>query len=275
LLLDGKRLVISGVLTSDSIAFAIARQAMEHGAEVILTNAPGRPSSIMGRIAKRLPHTPVALVSADVTQPDDMERLAAETAAEWDHVDGVLHAIAYAPGDALGGNFLNTPFESVATAMHVSAYSLKAMAVALKPLMEKAPAGASVVSLDFDAQVAWPIYDWMGPAKAALESVNRYLARDLGPSNIRVNTISAGPLFTMAGKSIPGFDTLAGPWQEQAPLGWDVRDPDVVAGTASFLFSDLSRGMTGSILHVDGGYHAMGAPVTAPPNAPEHPAAAG
>jgi enoyl-[acyl-carrier protein] reductase I len=261
MLLDGKRLVISGVLTEDSIAFAIARQAMEHGADVILTNAPGRPSSIMGRIAKRLPKEPVALLSADVTRPEELEQLGADTAAVWDHVDGLLHAIAYAPADALGGNFLNTPFASVSTAMHVSAYSLKSMTVALQPLLEKAPRGASVMSLDFDAQVAWPVYDWMGPTKAALESVTRYLARDLGPLGIRVNTISAGPIRSMAGKSIPGFEVLADNWHERAPLGWDVHDADTVAGTATYLFSDLSRGITGATLHVDGGYHAMGAPI--------------
>lgn len=263
MLLDGKQLVISGVLTEDSIAFAIAREAMEHGADVILTNAPGRPSSIMGRIAKRLPKEPVALLSADVTKPEELDKLGTDTAAVWDHVDGMLHAIAYAPADALGGNFLNTPFESFSTALHVSMYSLKAMTVALQPLLEKAPAGASVMSLDFDAQVAWPVYDWMGPTKAAMEAATRYLARDLGPLKIRVNTISAGPIRSMAGKSIPGFEVLADNWHTQAPLGWDVRDSGVVAGMATFLFSDLSRGVTGSVLHVDGGYHAMGAPLHA------------
>jgi meromycolic acid enoyl-[acyl-carrier-protein] reductase len=118
--------------------------------------------------------------------------------------------------------------------------------------------GGAIVSLDFDARVAWPIYDWMGVAKAGLESVTRYLARDLGPRKIRVNTVSAGPMKTMAGKGIPGFDTIAGSWADRAPLGWDTSDPRPVAGAVAFLLSDLSAGITGELLHVDGGFHAMG-----------------
>ncbi|MET8676140.1 enoyl-ACP reductase FabI [Streptomyces sp. NPDC004647] len=260
-LLEGKRLVISGVLTEDSIAYAVAAMAMRQGAEIILTNAPGRPSSIMGRIAKRLPAEPVDLVPVDVTSEDDIRQLHDTVAGQWGHVDGVLHAIAYAPEAALGGNFLNTAWEDVATAMHVSAFSLKAMTVGLQPLLEKAPTGGSVVSLDFDATVAWPVYDWMGVAKAALESTTRYLARDLGPVGIRVNTVNAGPIRSMAGKSIPGFDGLADNWDKQAPLGWDTKDAEPVAGPVAFLFSELSRGITGTVLHVDGGYHALGAPI--------------
>ncbi|MBB5123086.1 enoyl-ACP reductase [Streptomyces eurocidicus] len=261
-LLDGKRLIISGVLTDDSIAYAVAETAIYHGAKVLLTNAPGRPSSIMGRIAKRLPDDPVALVEADLTDEDGVQALREAAERYWGGVDGILHAVAFAPPTALGGNFLNTQWEDVATAIEVSAYSLKAMVVGLRPLLEKAgDKGASVVSLDFDATVAWPVYDWMGVAKASLESITRYLARDLGPSKIRVNTVSSGPIQTMAGKSIPGFNQLADAWESQAPLGWNVRDAGSVADTVAYLFSDLSRGMTGSVLHVDGGYHAMGAPV--------------
>ncbi|WP_431043340.1 enoyl-ACP reductase FabI [Streptomyces sp. P1-3] len=258
-LLDGKRLIISGVLTDDSIAYAVAETAMHEGAEVLLTNAPGRPSSIMGRIAKRLPAEPVALVPADLTDDGGVQAIHDAAAERWNAVDGVLHAVAYAPEAALGGNFLHTEWDDVATAVKVSAFSLKTLSAGLRPLMEKADNGASVVSLDFDASVAWPVYDWMGVAKAGLESITRYLARDLGPAGIRVNTVSAGPIRTMAGKSIPGFDRLADAWGSRAPLGWDVRDAGPVAGTVAYLFSDLSRGVTGSVLHVDGGYHAMGA----------------
>jgi enoyl-[acyl-carrier protein] reductase I len=175
----------------------------------------------------------------------------------WGRVDGALHAIAYAPEDALGGKFLTAPAESAAAAFQTSAFSLKSLAVALEPLMS---AGGSIVGLDFDAEKAWPIYDWMGVAKAALESVARYLARDLGPKGIRVNLVSAGPLGTVAARGIPGFEQLAALWQQQAPLGWDIEDPAIVAGAVSFLFSDLARGVSGEILHVDGGFHAVGAP---------------
>ncbi len=177
--------------------------------------------------------------------------------ARWGSLDGFLHAIAFAPQDALGGNFLQTPWESVSTAFQTSAYSLKALAVGLQPLLEAA-GSASVVSLDFDARVAWPVYDWMGVAKAGLESVTRYLARDLGPKGIRVNTVSAGPIKTIAGKGIPGFDRITGAWARRAPLGWDVGDPTPVGDAVAFLFSDLSKGITGELIHVDGGFHAIG-----------------
>jgi enoyl-[acyl-carrier protein] reductase I len=174
-------------------------------------------------------------------------------------LDGFLHAIAFAPADALGGNFVNTPWESVQVAFQTSAYSLKAIAAGLLPLMEEH--GGSIVSLDFDGRFAWPVYDWMGVAKAGLESVSRYLARDLGPKGIRVNTVSAGPLKTMAGKGIPGFDQIADSWARRAPLGWDTSDPTPVGRAISFLFSDLSAGITGEMIHVDGGFHAMGTDV--------------
>jgi len=184
-----------------------------------------------------------------------------ELERRWGKVDGFLHAIAFAPQDALGGNFLSTPWESVAIAVRTSAFSLKAVSVGLQPLLETA-GRASVVSLDFDATVAWPIYDWMGVAKAGLESVTRYLARDLGPKGIRVNTVSAGPMRTMAGKSIPGFDMITDRWNRRAPLGWDNEDPTPVANTVAYLLSDLSTGITGEMIHVDGGFHAMGFDLT-------------
>jgi enoyl-[acyl-carrier protein] reductase I len=254
-LLAGKRLLVTGVITKDSIAFHAARQAQELGASVILTSF-GRVRRMTERAAQRLPE-PAEVLELDVNKPEDLAALTESLRERWGHVDGALHAIAFAPEDALGGKFLSAPPASAATAFQTSAFSLKSLAVALEPLMEP---GASIVGLDFDATVAWPIYDWMGVAKAALESVSRYLARDLGPRGIRVNLVSAGPLGTVAARGIPGFGQLAELWQQQAPLGWDIEDPSIVAGAICFLLSDLARGISGEILHVDGGFHAIGAP---------------
>jgi len=192
----------------------------------------------------------------DANDTDQIDGVRAELERRWGRLDGFLHAIAFAPQDALGGNFLNTPWESVATAIRTSAFSLKAIAIGMLPLMQER--GGSIVSLDFDGRFAWPIYDWMGVAKAGLESVSRYLARDLGPKGIRVNTVSAGPLKTMAGKGIPGFERIADGWARRAPLGWDITDPSPVGKAIAFLLSDLSSGITGELIHVDGGFHAMG-----------------
>jgi meromycolic acid enoyl-[acyl-carrier-protein] reductase len=254
--LDGKRLLITGVLTKGSIAYTVAERAQEEGAQVLLTGF-GRTRRMTERAAARLPDPPDVL-ELDVNNPDDFEALVKELRDRWGGVDGALHAIAFAPGDALGGNFMSAPPESAEVAFRTSAYSFKALAGALVPLMEN---GGSVVGLDFDATKAWPIYDWMGVAKAALESVNRYLARDLGEHGIRVNLVSAGPVETPAAQGIPGFELLAGMWEKQAPLGWDTADPAPVADAVLFLLSDLARGITGEMLHVDGGFHAMGAPL--------------
>jgi meromycolic acid enoyl-[acyl-carrier-protein] reductase len=255
-LLDGKRLLITGVLTKGSIAYAVAERAQRSGAEIVLTGF-GRTRRMTERAASRLPSPPDVL-ELDVNSAADFEALVADLDRRWGGVDGAVHAIAFAPGDALGGRFLSAPPESAEIAFRTSAYSLKALAEALAPLMRK---GGSLVGLDFDASVAWPVYDWMGVAKAALESVSRYLARDLGPAGIRVNLVSAGPVETPAAGGIPGFDKLAGLWREQAPLGWDTNDPTPVADAVCFLLSDWSRGISGEILHVDGGFHAMGAPL--------------
>jgi enoyl-[acyl-carrier protein] reductase I len=252
-LLEGKRFLITGVLTPQSIAFAAARSAQEQGAEIVLTNF-GRTVSLTEKTAKRLPNTPDVL-ELDVNEPAHIASVRDELANRWGRLDGFLHAIAFAPQDALGGNFLNTEWDSVATAVRTSAFSLKELATGMLPLMDE---GGSIVSLDFDARVAWPIYDWMGVAKAGLESVTRYLARDLGPKGVRVNTVSAGPLRTMAGKGIPGFEAITESWGRRAPLGWDVTDPTPVGNTVAFLLSDLSEGITGEMIHVDGGFHAMG-----------------
>lgn len=255
MILEGKRLVITGVITKDSIAWHVASRALEEGASVVLTSF-GRARRMTERAAARLPSS-VDVLELDVNQASDLEALGDSLRSRWGGVDGVLHAIAFAPEDALGGRFMTTPAESAAAAFQTSAFSLKALAAACEPLMG---AGSSIVGLDFDASVAWPIYDWMGVAKAALESVSRYLARDLGPRGIRVNLVSAGPLGTVAARGIPGFEGLASLWREQAPLGWDVEDPAPVADAICFLFSDYARGISGEIVHVDGGFHAIGAP---------------
>jgi enoyl ACP reductase len=257
-MLEGKKLLITGVLNRESIAFEVARQAQEAGAEIALTSF-GRARRMTERTATRLPQPPDVL-ELDVNKPDDLEALAGELRERWGRVDGILHAIAFAPEDALGGRFLDTPPASAELAFRTSAYSFKALAVALADLFPDE--GASVVGLDFDASVAWPVYDWMGVAKAALEATSRYLARDLGPRRVRVNLVSAGPLGTLAARGIPGFGDLAAAWQRQAPLGWDVEDPAPVAGAVLFLLSDWARAVTGEILHVDGGFHAMGTALT-------------
>ena len=260
-MLEGKKLLVTGVVTKDSIAFEVARQAQEAGAEVVLTGF-GRARRMTERAAAKLPE-PVDVLELDVNNAADLQGVAADLEERWDHLDGVLHAIAFAPPDALGGGFLQAPTASAVTAFETSAVSLRTLTVALLPLLERAEDGGAVVGLDFDASVAWPVYDWMGVAKAGLEAVARYLARDLGPRGVRVNLVSAGPIETLAAGGIPGFDALAQNWQTMAPLGWDVTDPGPVASTVNYLLSPLSRGITGEIIHVDGGYHAMGAPVVA------------
>ncbi len=255
MILAGKRLLITGVLTKDSIAYHVAERAQNEGAEVLLTSF-GRMRRLTERAAKRLP-TPVDVLELDVNAAEDLNALPDALRERWDAVDGALHAIAFAPEDALGGHFMTAPAPSAMQAFQTSAFSLKALAAALEPLMRP---GSSLVGLDFDASVAWPIYDWMGVAKAALESVSRYLARDLGPKGIRVNLVSAGPLGTVAARGIPGFERLAELWRRQAPLGWSTEDPAPVADAVCFLLSDYARAISGEIVHVDGGFHAVGAP---------------
>ncbi|MEU2181603.1 enoyl-ACP reductase FabI [Streptomyces thermolilacinus] len=252
-ILEGKRILITGVLMESSIAFHTAKVAQEQGAEVILTAFP-RPT-LTERIAKKLPK-PAKVFELDVTDDEHLARVEETVRAELGGLDGVVHSIGFAPQDALGGNFLNTPFESVSTAMHVSAFSLKSLTMACVPLMSN---GGSVVGLTFDAQFAWPQYDWMGPAKAALEATSRYLARDLGERNVRCNLISAGPLRSMAAKSIPGFGELAKVWDERSPLAWDMNDPEPAGRGVVALLSDFFPKTTGEIIHVDGGVHIMGA----------------
>ena len=251
-ILQGKRILVTGVLTDSSIAFHVARVAQQEGAAVVLTGY-GR-LSLVERIARRLPDPP-PVIEMDVTDGDHLDSLASRVGEHVDGLDGVVHGIAFAPESALGGNFLQTPWADVATAVHVSAYSLKALAMAALPLLQP---GSGIVGLDFDAARAWPAYDWMGVAKAALESCSRYLARDLGPRRIRVNLVSAGPLRTMAARSIPGFAGFEAVWAERAPLGWDLSDAGPAARAVVALLSDWFPATTGEIVHVDGGAHAMG-----------------
>jgi enoyl-[acyl-carrier protein] reductase I len=252
-LLDGKRLLITGVITDQSIAYTVARLAQQEGATVVLTGF-GR-MSLVERVAKRLP-APPPVVELDVQNQEHLDTLAARVREHVDGLDGVLHAIGFAPASCLGGGFLDAPWEDVSTAVHVSAYSLKALSVAALPLFGEA--GGSIVGLDFDARVAWPAYDWMGVAKAGLESAARYLARELGPRHIRVNLVAAGPLRTMAAKSIPGFSQFEDAWNGRAPLGWDNEDAEPVARSTLALLSDWFPATTGELIHVDGGFHAMG-----------------
>jgi enoyl-[acyl-carrier protein] reductase I len=250
-LLDGKRLLVTGVLTDSSIAFHVARLAQQEGAEVVLTSF-GRQMRITTAIARRLPK-PAPLVELDVTSTEDLDALADRVREHVDGLDGVLHSIGFAPQGAF--DFLNATWEDVGTAVHVSAYSLKALGVAARPLLGR---GSAIVGLTFDARYAWPVYDWMGVAKAAFESTARYLARELGEDGVRVNLVAAGPIRTTAAKSIPGFEVFESTWAEKAPLGWDVSDPEPTARTCTALLSDWFPATTGEIVHVDGGFHAMG-----------------
>ncbi len=253
-LLKGKRLLVTGVLTDRSIAYSVARLAAEQGATVVLSSF-GRGAGITTRIAKRLPGSPPVL-ELDVTSEDDLAALPERLREHVDGLDGVLHAIGFAPASCLGGGMLDTPWADVATALQVSTWSYAALAKACLPLM---PRGSSYVGLDFDATVAWPAYDWMGVAKAGLESANRYLARELGEHGVRSNLVAAGPIKTMAAKSIPGFERFEEVWQERAPLGWDVTNAEPVAQACVALLSDWFPATTGTIVYVDGGFRAVGA----------------
>jgi enoyl ACP reductase len=259
--LSGNRLLITGVITRNSIAFEAARLAQLAGAEVLLTGF-GRARRLTERAAQQLPE-PVEVLELDVNSDADVSAVGQELQKRWGVLDGLLHAVAFAPEDALGGDFLGTSRASANVAFQTSAFSLKALARELAPLLARGHGGSggAIVGLDFDATVAWPVYDWMGVAKAALESVARYLARDLGPRGIRVNLVSAGPIQTLAAGGIPGFDELAANWRAVAPLQWDVGDAGPVGEAICFLLSQRARGITAEILHVDGGYHAMGAPI--------------
>jgi enoyl-[acyl-carrier protein] reductase I len=251
MLLEGKNLLITGVLMDSSIAFHVAKLAQDEGANVVLTSF-GRTMKITQTIAKRLPRTP-PVIELDVSDDEHLATLADRLGEHVDHLDGVLHSIGFAPQGAF--NFMEGTWEDVSTALHISAYSLKSLATACLPRMQE---GGSVVGLTFDAKFAWPVYDWMGVAKAAFESTNRYLARDLGPKGIRCNLVAAGPIRTTAAKSIPGFEAFEEVWDNRAPLGWDVKDPVPAAKACAALLSDWFPATTGEIVHVDGGVHAMG-----------------
>ena len=254
-LLQGKRILVTGVLTDDSLAYGVADMAQREGAEVVLTSA-GRALSLTRRVAKHLPAPPDVL-ELDVTVPEHIETVAAELQRRWGALDGLLHSIGFAPPSCLGGGFLDAPWEDVRVALEVSAYSLKSVTAGLLPLFKSAGGGA-VVALDFDATVAWPGYDWMGVAKSALESTARYLARDLGQYKVRVNLVASAPVSTVAARSIPGISRFEEVWGERAPLGWNIKDSSAVAKACVALMSDLFPATTGEMVHVDGGFHAMG-----------------
>jgi len=254
--LDGKKILVTGVLTDDSLAFGAARLAIDEGADVVLTGF-GRGLSLTRRVARKLPGEPEVL-ELDVSEPAHASAVVAELTERFGRLDGLLHAIGFAPAACLGHGILEAEWSDVATAIEVSTYSLKSLSKACLPLFEAA-GGGSVVGLDFDATVAWPGYDWMGVAKAALESLARYLARDLGGAGVRVNLVAAGPIRTIAAKSIPGFEVFEEGWQQRAPLGWDVNDSSAVARACVALLSEWFPSTTGEIIHVDGGYHAIGA----------------
>lgn len=253
-ILEGKKILITGVLTEASIAFAAARIAQENGAEVVLSSF-GRMLPITQKISQRLPK-PVQVIELDATSSEDLAALPDRVRAAVGSLDGIVHAIAFAPQTALGGNFLSTEWPDVSTAVEVSAYSLKSITVACKDVLNNP---SSVVGLTFDASVSWPVYDWMGVAKAAFESTARYLARYLGQDGIRVNLVSAGPLRTTAAKGIPGFATMEELWTDRAPLGWDLTNTDPAAKAIVALLSDFFPATTGEIIHVDGGLHSTGA----------------
>lgn len=256
-MLKGKRIVVTGVLTDGSIAWHVARLAQEQGASIVLTGF-GRALRLTERSAKRLPDSPPVL-ELDINEPAHMESVAAELGKYWGAVDGALHAIAYAPEDALGGSFMSTPAASASTAFITSAFSYKTLAAGLRPLMQEA-GGGSLVALDFDNSWAWPGYDWMGVSKAALQSVTRYLARYLGKDDIRVNAVAAGPISTVAARSIPGIESFISAWDERAPLHWDITDPEPVAQMVVVLLSDWAPKTTGEVVHVDAGFHAVAMP---------------
>jgi enoyl-[acyl-carrier protein] reductase I len=254
MMLEGRRLVVTGVLTDSSIAYSVARLAQEQGAEIVLTSF-GRARRITERVAKRLPQPP-EVIELDVTNEADLAAVTDDLRRRWGRVDGALHSIGFAPEACLGGDFVSVGWDDVSTALQVSAYSLASLTRALVPLMSD---GGSIVGLDFDARQAWPAYDWMGVAKAALESTARYLARDLGGDGVRVNLVCAGPLRTVAARGVPGFDRFEDVWSQRAPLGWNLRDPEPVARACVALLSDWFPATTGEMVHVDGGFHAIAA----------------
>lgn len=255
-ILEGKNILVTGVTTDSSIAYAVADIAQREGANVVISGL-GRALRLAKRVAGRLnPQPPV--VELDVTDAEHLDGLPATLEPFFGaKLDGVVHSIAFAkPATALGGKFLSTSWDDVAQALHISAYSLKSLAVAAQPMMTQ---GGAIVGLTFDAQVSWPAYDWMGVAKSALESTSRYLARYLGPAGIRSNIVAAGPIDTLAKQAIPGASEFNDIWGQRAPLGWNPKDAEPAAKAVVALLSDWFPATTGEMVHVDGGLHSTGA----------------
>ncbi len=251
-LLDGKTILVSGVFTETSIAFRAAEVAQEEGATVILT-AFGRRRRITETVARRLPVTP-ALVEFDATVAEDVDLMHGQVAELTDQVHGVVHCISASLPSVVGEHFPTATWEDVSHSFQVSAYSYQALVRGVDTLLVD---GASVVGCTLDASVAWPVYGWAGVAKAAYESTNQYLAHHYGPRGIRCNLIAAGPVESFTMKAIEGTDAVDGMWGTRAPLGWDSTDSRPIARSITALLSDWLPATTGSIIHADGGFHAV------------------
>jgi enoyl-[acyl-carrier protein] reductase I len=261
-LFDGKKGLILGVANDHSIAWAIAQFVMNEGAVCGFTHLPDRPDDERQRNRRRVAQlTDVApqakfLIPLDVSSDDDIRGVMKRAGEEFGKIDFLVHAIAYAPLEDLKVNTIECSRAGFKQAMDISAYSLVAVANAARDIMND---GGSILTLTyFGGERAVPGYNVMGVCKAALDSIVKYLAFDLGPRQIRVNAVSAGPLRTLAGRGA-GVDDMLTLYEAMAPLGRNITH-DEVGRTGGFLLSDMSGGITGEILHVDGGYNIMGSP---------------
>ena len=254
MLLNGKKGIVFGVANKRSLAWAIAQRAAENGARLALTYQGERLEENARELAAELVNP--TLICCDVTKDEDLEAAFVRVREEFGSLDFVVHGIAYALKEELEGEYMNTSRDGYRIAQEVSAYSLAAIAKHAAPLMEER--GGSILTLTYlGGERVIPHYNVMGVAKAALDMSVRYLAWDLGAKGVRVNAISAGPLKTLASAGIKGFSKILGHMKEHAPLRRNTNQSEV-ADAALFLLSDLSRGVTGEILHVDCGYHVMG-----------------
>ncbi|MDT3428501.1 enoyl-[acyl-carrier protein] reductase I [Paenibacillus forsythiae] len=252
-LLTGKNIVVMGVANDRSIAWAIAKSLSEQGARLAFTYESERVEGRVRKLAETLPGS--VILPCNVTVDEEIDKLAEELKESFGVLHGIVHSIAFAKGEDLEGRFADTSRSGFALAHDISAYSLVAVAQRLHPLMTE---GGSIITMTYmGSERVMRNYNVMGVAKAALEASVRYLASDLGPDNIRVNAVSAGPIRTLAAKGISDFNSILRVVEEKAPLR---RSTDVaeVGDTAMFLMSHLSRGITGEVIYVDGGYHIIG-----------------